>query len=182
MVRARRHDYRFRRWLDRRCDRSQHSGRQRRQFSRRPIVNPFDDGYLQLTDDGSGNALIQLDAAGNGNWVTILILEGVDPADLTTDNFGGVALPSTAPIDVTLDPGTNFQEGTVFDDTIVGNDNGDKIITGPGSDSVTGGAGNDTVFGLGGRDTYHRRRRERFHRRRQRCRFNSGRRRQRHGQ
>ncbi|MFM9935095.1 MAG: calcium-binding protein, partial [Novosphingobium sp.] len=119
-----------------------------------PLANPFSDGHLRLVAEGA-DTLIQMDrdgSAGNAfQFGTVARLQGLFPAVLTPDNFGGYAASFSW-----IYYGTAKSEtlnGTINNDTIVGLAGNDKIKGLAGNDTIDGGNGNDTIRGGTGLDT-----------------------------
>ncbi|WP_318248069.1 calcium-binding protein [Novosphingobium huizhouense] len=118
-----------------------------------PLANPFGDGHLRLVAEGT-DTLIQIDRDGlAGNdfaFQTVARLEGLFPAVLTADNFGGYA-PSFSWVYFGTGAGETLT-GTVNDDTIVGFAGNDTIKGLAGRDTLEGGNGDDAISGGDGAD------------------------------
>ncbi|MBM6592411.1 calcium-binding protein [Microvirga pudoricolor] len=116
-------------------------------------VNPFATGHLSLETLGDGTALV---ASASGGLFpedarVVLVLQGIDRASLTADNF----TPAYPPLRAT-------PNGTAQDDILAGMDGGhpiwgyggnDTIWAGAGDDHLMGGPGRDVLLGHGGADT-----------------------------
>ncbi|MBM6582484.1 hypothetical protein ILT44_19960, partial [Microvirga sp. BT689] len=118
-------------------------------------TNPFLTGHVRL-EARDGKTILQIDQDGSGTdqgWIDVLVLEGVQPADLTVDNFS----PSYSPdgkgrlIVGTVDGEALY--GTLSADTIEAGDGNDSVYGDQGNDSITGGAGADGLYGQAGDDT-----------------------------
>ncbi|WP_225008575.1 beta strand repeat-containing protein [Novosphingobium percolationis] len=118
-----------------------------------PLSNPFGDGHLRLVAEG-GDTLIQMDRdgyAGNTyDFETVARLEGLFPAVLTADNFGGYT-PSYSWVYFGTAAGETLT-GTEHDDTIIGFAGNDTIKGLAGNDTLDGGDGDDTILGDDGAD------------------------------
>jgi hypothetical protein len=102
----------------------------------------FADGYLKITDDGTGNAQVWANyhLSGNDDWWLAETLDGVAPGRLT--HTGAVITVESS----SGGGGTAGQTFTSDDngDTWVGTSGNDTFHLGRGGDTVTGGAGADT--------------------------------------
>ena len=133
----------------------------------------FADGYLKITDDGSGNAQVWADynVPGNNGWWLVETLNGVSPASL--QHTGDVISigSSSGPTDVTTAAADYTAPATVKTITLTGshqtidasatdgvtinsNDSGNALIGGPGDDTFHLGRGGDFVTGGAGADTF----------------------------
>lgn len=103
--------------------------------------NPFAGStpFLRLVQSGS-DTLLQADQSGTGSYATVLRFAGIQPSQLTADNFVGGINPNGSPVGVTIN-------GTAFDDTLSGFRLDDTIEGGDGADTLEGGAGNDFLRG-----------------------------------
>jgi hypothetical protein len=138
----------------------------------------FADGYLKITDDGSGNAQVWADyfLPGNDGWWLVETLDGVAPSSLThsgdvigvgSSSGGGGGGPTsvstadanyTAPANVTSITLTGSQQhidaSATHGVTITSNDTGNVLIGGAGDDLFHLGRGGDWVAGGAGADTF----------------------------
>jgi hypothetical protein len=133
----------------------------------------FADGYLKITDDGSGNAQVWADyhITGNDGWWLVETLDGVAPASLqhvddvisigssTGPTAVSTAAPHyTAPANVTSITLTGAQQyvdaSATSGVTITSNDSGNVLIGGAGDDTFHLGRGGDWVAGGAGADTF----------------------------
>jgi hypothetical protein len=133
----------------------------------------FVDGYLKITDDGSGNAQVWADyhIPGNDGWWLVTTLNGVSPSSL--QHVGDVISlgSSTGPTDVSTAAATYTAPASVktialtgsnqtIDAsatngvTITSNDSGNVLMGGPGDDTFHLGRGGDWVTGGAGADTF----------------------------
>ncbi|WP_157269405.1 putative Ig domain-containing protein [Azohydromonas aeria] len=144
--------------------------------------NPFAGGWLRL-QPLDGNLLLQADLngpAGGGQWITVVVLQGVPPGaldlganfipplggdgELITGTAGHDALTDTLPVvGVRTTGGNDTVYGLAGNDTLDGGSGGaDRLFGGDdddllfgfdGADSLDGGAGRDVVLGGFGDDT-----------------------------
>ncbi|HEY4030319.1 MAG TPA: type I secretion C-terminal target domain-containing protein [Caulobacteraceae bacterium] len=136
----------------------------------------FADGYLKLTDDGSGDAQVWADyhIPGNDGWWLVETLDGVSSSSLThsgdviavsgSSSGGGTADVSTAdpsyvaPASVKSITLTGSQQHIDASATsgvaINSNDTGNVLIGGPGDDVFHLGRGGDWATGGAGADTF----------------------------
>lgn len=116
--------------------------------------DPFASGHLRWVQSGA-KAILESDrdGSGPGGFTPILILNNVDVADLTAQNFA--ALAATAGDDALV--GEDFVNDTFDggdgDDWITGFDGFDSLSGGAGDDTITGGRGSDFIDGGDGNDT-----------------------------
>src|SRR6185312_4244169 len=139
----------------------------------------FADGYLKITDDGTGAAQVWANyhLAGNDGWWLVETLDGVAPSSLThngdvitvgsSSGGGGGTGPTSvstsdasyvAPANVTAITLTGSQQHVDASATsgvsITSNDTGNVLIGGAGDDVFHLGRGGDWVAGGGGADTF----------------------------
>jgi Ca2+-binding RTX toxin-like protein len=124
--------------------------------------NPFGSGYLRLTDDETGNAVLEVDANGGGDtFETYITFEGVSAESFTEANFliDLVALEGYAPNGSGVNGGLQFGSeadeiliGSIGDDTISGLAGNDDLLGGNGADQLEGGNGSDWIDGGFGDD------------------------------
>ncbi|MCP4786979.1 MAG: tandem-95 repeat protein, partial [Fuerstiella sp.] len=111
------------------------------------VTNPFAAGYMQLVDDGAGNAVLQVDTNGGGDsYQDVIVFEGLAASSLTGLNFD-----SAWPPDGSL-PAGQFITGTTGNDNITGTIGGDTIEALEGNDTLNGAAGSDSLDGGDGAD------------------------------
>ena len=106
------------------------------------MQNPFTSGHMRLINDGTGNALLQIDKDGGGdNFLTLVTFEGVNAGDFTGDHISSFN-------------GRHALDGDAGKGSLVIGTSGDDLLAGTGqNDKLQGHAGNDTIFGAEGRDT-----------------------------
>jgi hypothetical protein len=136
----------------------------------------FADGYLKITDDGSGDAQVWADyhIAGNDGWWLVETLDGVAPSSLqhsgdtiTVGSSSGGGGPTdvstsdasyTAPASVKTITLTGSQQhidaSATSGVTITSNDTGNVLIGGAGDDTFHLGRGGDWAAGGAGADTF----------------------------
>ncbi|WP_121628985.1 Ig-like domain-containing protein [Tropicibacter alexandrii] len=120
--------------------------------------NPFGaSGYLQLVDDGMGNAVLQIDRDGGGDsFMSLLVFDGIAASSFTASNFDSPWPPDgSAPVGQTI-TGTAASEtldGSIGGDTILGLGGTDFLNGNAGNDSLDGGADTDYLYGDAGEDT-----------------------------
>jgi Ca2+-binding RTX toxin-like protein len=145
--------------------------------------DPFGKGYLRLVQDGA-DARLQFDPDGAGRdagFETVLVLNGVNVANITAANFsGGVPIPkpatppgvppvtppaippatppaippATPPVTPpVVPPPPKDSSGTSGGDQLTGGAGNDRLDGGEGSDLLVGGAGDDTLIGGAGLDS-----------------------------
>ena len=126
--------------------------------------NPFGAGYARLIDDGSGNALFQVDQNGGGNsFVTMIEFTGVSIDDFTQDNFSiDLATnqgyePDGSGVNGNVSTGTFLVDdnltGSIGDDDLSGSGGNDTLNGAEGADLLSGGADSDSLIGGFGDDT-----------------------------
>lgn len=134
----------------------------------------FADGYLQITDDGMGDALVWARYATSGptsDWWLVIELNGVPssalrhtrdvvtesaftgPTDVSTASASYTAASSVKTITLTGSQQT-IDASATNGVTINSNDSGNVLIGGPGDDVFHVGRGGDTVNGGAGADTF----------------------------
>src|SRR6185369_12972326 len=111
----------------------------------------FVSGLLRLVHLPTGAALqMDLDDGPGFGWTTLLMLDGLDPDDLTAVNFtpsagfvqrNWVLQGSDGNDTLSAGSGGGTLEGIGGDDRLLGN---------AGADLLDGGAGNDQLYGGGG--------------------------------
>jgi Ca2+-binding RTX toxin-like protein len=120
--------------------------------------NPFTQGWLRLAG-ADGDVRVEIDLTGPANgrqWLTLVTLESIAPAEITPDNFVWHIAPlgDDAP---RVDAGTtrpDRTEGWDGDDQLSGSAGDDRLDGGFGGDDVlAGGSGSDSLFGFSGNDT-----------------------------
>ncbi|WP_443747402.1 beta strand repeat-containing protein [Asticcacaulis solisilvae] len=118
--------------------------------------DPLASGHVRIVQSGS-DTLIQVDADASGviyNFHTALVLQNVNAASLTADNFRGYTFDGSA-LAGSLFTGTGDAEtlnGSHGDDTLLGLAGDDSLFGDGGNDSLNGGDGNDTLDGYLGSD------------------------------
>jgi hypothetical protein len=131
------------------------------------------DGYLRITNDGSGNAQIWADyhLPGNDGWWLVETVDGVDPTSLQhvgdvfsirsstgLTDVSTAAANYTAPASVKTITLTGAQQhidaSATNGVTINSNDSGNVLTGGPGDDAFHLGRGGDWVTGGAGADTF----------------------------
>jgi Ca2+-binding RTX toxin-like protein len=107
--------------------------------------NPFADGRAKLVADGADTLLQAKWSVTDTTYATLLRLAGVQPSQLSADNFVGGFDPGGSSRGLTLSAaaGGGTLTGDMMDDTLTGN---------AGNDILSGDAGNDTLDGAGGAD------------------------------
>lgn len=116
--------------------------------------NPFDGGSIRLLASGA-DTLLQLRHEATGNYLTMLTLVGVAPAQLVQANFVDAYNPLGGTVGLTLSgtAGVDTLEGTRFDDILRGLGGADTLSGGEGHDLLEGGDGDDSLNAGGGDDT-----------------------------
>jgi VCBS repeat-containing protein len=110
--------------------------------------NPFDSGFLRLTQDGD-DTLLEWDQdgdTGGSNYETLVVFQNTDATTFTDANFVPGYDPDGSP------PAGETITGTSGDDTLVGTVGGDTINALGGEDYVFGQAGDDVIDGGDGLD------------------------------
>jgi Ca2+-binding RTX toxin-like protein len=112
--------------------------------------NPFATGHLRLERAGADTVLKASPTGGldPSDARAVLVLRGVDPAALTTDNFR----PPYEPVRTTAlaTTGNDALHGTARDDVLDGGIGDDTIMGYAGDDLISGGVGNDHLLdGIG---------------------------------
>jgi Ca2+-binding RTX toxin-like protein len=109
--------------------------------------NPFGNGLLTLTQDGS-DAILQ---AGTH---TIIRFKDVAAASLVAENFGGFAPDGSPPpgVSFTGTEGDDYFVGGAGADTLEGLGNRDTLYGRAGNDVINGGYGDDVIYGDSGDD------------------------------
>jgi hypothetical protein len=127
----------------------------------------FADGYLKITDDGSGSAQVWANyhIPGNDGWWLVETLDGVAPSSLQHNgDLLRVIASTTAPTDVTTSDANYIAATSVKTITLTGshqhidangtngvtinsNDSGNVLIGGEGADVFHLGRGGDVVTG-----------------------------------
>ena len=119
-------------------------------------------GHLRLRASADGNDTLldwDLDGilnSGGKDFVTVLVLKGVTINRLSADNFAEqIPLDGSwnGGISNSVVPANGVMNGTIGNDTLVGDAGNNQFNGRPGSDSIDGGAGDDFVFGGAGNDT-----------------------------
>ncbi len=109
--------------------------------------NPFATGHARLVASGADTLLqVDLDGAdGSSGFVTLAVLKGVLPADLTGDNFIDGIRPdgSSTGLAITGTDGADSLHGGILDDTLHGGGGNDTIDGSRGADQAYGDDGND---------------------------------------
>jgi Ca2+-binding RTX toxin-like protein len=134
----------------------------------------FADGYLKITDDGSGNAQVCADyhLPGNDGWWLVETLDGVAPANVQhVGDIVTVGSGASGPIDVTTANASYTAPASAKTITLTGsqqhigatatngvtinsNDSGNVLLGGAGDDLFHLGRGGDWVAGGAGADTF----------------------------
>ncbi|MDB5438949.1 MAG: hypothetical protein JWM33_1376, partial [Caulobacteraceae bacterium] len=117
--------------------------------------NPFTDGNLRLVQSGT-DTLLQSNYDNGGNhvgWNTVVVLNNVNAASLTFDNFSPGFSPDGVGATIDDSDDSHTINGTLDNDTLHGNGGDDTIYAGSGADHATGDAGNDYIEGASGNDT-----------------------------
>lgn len=136
-------------------------------------VDAFVSGLLRLVHLPAGAALqMDLDGGPGLRWTTLLMLQGLDPDNLSAVNFtpsagfvqrNWVLQGSNGNDTLSAGSGGDTLEGLRGDDELLGNAGTDYLYGGAGNDQLSsrsandlldGGAGNDTMIGGTGNDTY----------------------------
>ncbi|WP_343733063.1 type I secretion C-terminal target domain-containing protein [Duganella sp.] len=110
------------------------------------LLDPMAAGYVKLVQQGP-NVVVQFDTDGSGSGATartILILDNVKLADITSSNFVGRY--------VSLSWGDGY--GTYGNDVLEGNYSDNRFEAGGGDDTLISGGGADTLVGGAGNDVY----------------------------
>ena len=116
------------------------------------VVNPFEAGYLQLSQADDDEVMLQIDYDGGGdNWGFLLEINDAVATDFTAANFGGYA-PVIGPPSFDGDDGDDIYSGRDGDDDLTGGDGDDTLGGSGGDDSVHGGGGGDDLDGGDGDD------------------------------
>jgi Ca2+-binding RTX toxin-like protein len=132
-------------------------------------TNPFGkDGLLRLVQDGNDTHVVLLANPGDTTGKTVIVLENVAPASLTSDNFPQGIHPdgSSAGLDLQGGAGVDSLTGGFLDDVLHGGggndylwggqggadvlygEDGDDALVGSGNDHLYGGGGKDSLFGM----------------------------------
>ncbi|UUR08106.1 beta strand repeat-containing protein [Sphingomonas glaciei] len=130
-----------------------------------PATNPFATGWARLAQQGN-DVVLQVQVQEYDPQLsayvavsrTILVLENVDIADLTSDNVSGfdfrgngrTAYLGTDGADVIAPGGVVEINGLDGDDTLIGGSGNDILRGGGGSDKLYGGAGSDLLSEFSG--------------------------------
>jgi RTX calcium-binding nonapeptide repeat (4 copies) len=136
----------------------------------------FADGYLKITNDGSGDAQVwarygNVDGAsdGSGNWWLVETLNGVSPSSLQTN--GDVVTVASGPTSVSTSDASYVAPSYVTSITLTGsaqhidasatsgvsitsNNTGSTLIGGAGADTFHLGRGGDVATGGAGADIF----------------------------
>lgn len=135
-----------------------------------PGTNPFETGLLTLGSFDGGRTSIGINTPGASH--TIVVLDNVNPSDLTAYNLGGFRFLPTVINNASIregsgdadtingDAGASALAGFGGNDVLNGGDGGDVLfgdswrggVHPSGDDTLTGGAGNDTLVGGAGDD------------------------------
>ena len=133
--------------------------------------NPFasDNGFFRVIQTTSG-AQLQFDRDGTANgseWITVLLLEGVDSQFLSADNFVDNISPDGSDVSGLQTYGTDSNEtlsggwfndqlnGMGGNDVMWGKGGADTLAGGIGDDTLDGGPGDDLLLGADGNDYLH---------------------------
>jgi Ca2+-binding RTX toxin-like protein len=117
--------------------------------------NPFGGyPYLRLVQDGA-DTVLQWRSSGGADlgYLEVLRLQGIDKADVTSDNFVHNLPPDGSPVAAILVNGTDGNDELTANATSTGIVFSNHLSGGAGDDSLTGGAANDTLEGGTGNDT-----------------------------
>lgn len=116
-------------------------------------TNPFAAGYLRLVQETDAT-VVQYSANGDGNWLSLFVLNGVVAGDLTAENLSGYPGDGSDPAGLLIH-GTKegeFLYGGIGPDTIVAGAGYDEIHAGAGNDKLVGGSDGDALYGGYGHD------------------------------
>ena len=106
-----------------------------------PATNPFDGGFLKLTQSGADTRLL-IDLNGGGDSYTLLgTLQNFSAHNLNSANLG-------------FDPGIIAIAGTDGSDSLVGTPGNDELLGFAGDDFLVGGQGGDVLDGGTGADIF----------------------------
>jgi hypothetical protein len=109
-----------------------------------PGSDPFAAHRLMLTAVGTFT-YVQVDFTGNGQFLNLVELRGVDPSRLTAANLGGLTPPGAAP--------GNMQTAPAGGGTVTGGAGDDDLYGQAGNDMLHGGGGSNLLDGGGGLNT-----------------------------